>query len=160
MISKEVPISEIKGERIQKIIASLKEAMNSQTDAVAIAAPQIGEHVRVFIISGKVDALRGLTEERGPDIVCINPKITRISRKKQEIEEGCLSVRFLYGKVKRTTKATIEAYDEEGRKVRRDGVDLLAQIFQHEIDHLNGILFIDKAHDLEEIPPAPEEKLQ
>ena len=69
------------------------------------------------------------------------------------MEEGCLSVRYLYGKVSRGLKATIEAHDENGKKFERGGTGLLAQIFQHEVDHLNGILFIDKTKYVEEILP-------
>ena len=67
------------------------------------------------------------------------------------MEEGCLSVRYAYGKVYRSERATIEAYDEEGNKFSRGAGGILAQIFQHETDHLNGILFIEKAEQLEEI---------
>jgi peptide deformylase len=67
--------------------------------------------------------------------------------------EGCLSVRWLYGNVLRSTKASIEAYDEFGNKFTRGGSGLLAQIFQHETDHLNGVLFIDTAEDVEDMPP-------
>ena len=69
------------------------------------------------------------------------------------VEEGCLSVRFLYGQVSRSKKALLEAYDESGKKFERGGAGLLSQIFQHEVDHLNGILFIDKAKYVEEILP-------
>jgi peptide deformylase len=63
-------------------------------------------------------------------------------------------VRWLYGKTYRSKKATVEAYDENGRKFKMGGSGLLAQIFQHETDHLNGILFIDHAKDVkEELPP-------
>jgi peptide deformylase len=61
------------------------------------------------------------------------------------MEEGCLSVRSFYGKVKRSKEITIEAYNEKGEKKKYEARGLLAQIFQHEIDHLQGILFIDKA---------------
>ncbi len=74
------------------------------------------------------------------------------------LEEGCLSVRYLYGKVSRGKKATVVAYDEKGQKFERGGTGLLAQIFQHEVDHLNGILFIDKAKYLEDMPPHPKEE--
>ena len=67
--------------------------------------------------------------------------------------EGCLSVRWLYGEVKRSTNATILAYDEKGEKFTRGAGGLLAQIFQHETDHLDGILFTDKARNLEEMSP-------
>ena len=68
-------------------------------------------------------------------------------------EEGCLSVRYLYGKVKRSVKATIEAYDENGKRHTFGASGLLAQIFQHEMDHLSGVLFTDTAIDVEEIIP-------
>ena len=67
--------------------------------------------------------------------------------------EGCLSVRYLYGKIRRASRATITAYDENGQKIERGASGLLAQIFQHEVDHLNGILFTDHAKDLRDIPP-------
>ncbi len=69
------------------------------------------------------------------------------------LDEGCLSVRFLYGKIKRSEKATVTAYDETGKKFSYSGTGLMAQIFQHETDHLNGILFIDTAKDVEELTP-------
>jgi len=68
------------------------------------------------------------------------------------MSEGCLSVRPIYGKVRRATRATVEAYDENGKKFVKEGVGLLAHIFQHEIDHLDGILFTDKAKDMYEVP--------
>jgi peptide deformylase len=67
------------------------------------------------------------------------------------MEEGCLSVRYLYGKVSRGVKVTVEAYDETGKKFSKGGSGLIAQIYQHETDHLNGTLFIDKAKDLVEL---------
>ena len=68
------------------------------------------------------------------------------------MEEGCLSVRDIYGKVKRYQKATISAYDENGKKFTMGGSGLLAQVFQHECDHLEGVLFIDKAISIEKLP--------
>ena len=69
------------------------------------------------------------------------------------MEEGCLSVRYLYGKVVRSQKATVAAYDASGRKFTKGASGIVAQIFQHEVDHLNGILFIDKARSVEEVIP-------
>ena len=69
------------------------------------------------------------------------------------MEEGCLSVRWLYGKVKRSEKATVRAHDETGKIFTKGASGLLAQAFQHEVDHLNGILFTDKATHLESLPP-------
>jgi peptide deformylase len=87
------------------------------------------------------------------DLVFINPEIIKKSKEVKEMEEGCLSVRWLYGKVKRSNKVTVKAIDQTGKEFVMGASSLLAQIFQHEIDHLDGILFTDKAKDLEEIKP-------
>ena len=88
------------------------------------------------------------------DLVFINPEIINLSKKKRKMEEGCLSVRWLYGQVNRHEKVTIKAYDENGKLMTVGASGLLAQIFQHEIDHLNGILFIDKAENVRDLPPS------
>ena len=87
-------------------------------------------------------------------MIFINPKILKTSKEKIMADEGCLSVRWLYGKVKRSKKTLIRAYDENGKLFTLGGSGLLSQAFQHETDHLEGILFTDKVVDLEEIPPA------
>ncbi|MFA6536033.1 MAG: peptide deformylase [Candidatus Paceibacterota bacterium] len=155
--AKEVPVSQIGKPEIQKIISEMKEALATQDDGVAIAAPQIGEPLRIFVVSGKILAQQSKkvrsTKKDGSDLVFINPKIIKLSRKKDFMEEGCLSVRWLYGRVKRSENATVEAYNEKAEKITRGASGLLAQVFQHEVDHLEGILFIDKAKDIVEIPP-------
>ena len=159
-ISKEVPISSITKPKIKKILADMSEAL--QNDGVAIAAPQIGISLRIFVISGRIfdeDFIRGKSSMEGDlykkprqqDLVFINPVLKKISKDKKLMSEGCLSVRPIYGKVRRATKATVEAYDHTGKKFTKNGSGLLAHIFQHEIDHLDGILFIDKAKNLQEI---------
>ncbi len=160
-IAKEVPISEITKPKIQKLLADMKKALHSQDDGVAIAAPQINVSLRIFIASGRIfdeDFIRGqaptLIENKNkishPDLVFINPIFKKISKDKKLLSEGCLSVRPLYGKVRRATKATVEAYNEQGEVFTLEGSGLLAHIFQHETDHLDGILFIDKARDIHE----------
>ncbi|MEK7582008.1 MAG: peptide deformylase [Patescibacteria group bacterium] len=169
-IAKEVPIQEIGSPRLRKILKGMKKALNAEDDSVAIAAPQIGVPLRVFIVSGRAFELGKYHEihkknkeigERNkkptkPDLVCINPKIKKESRDTAWMIEGCLSLRWLYGSVKRKKKIIIEAYDETGKKFTRGASGLLAQIFQHETDHLNGILFTDKAREIENIPPEPQ----
>lgn len=141
------------------VIEDMKEALASQSDGVAIAAPQIGISLRIFVVSGRVFSKEFTDDEnidpkvKEPDQVFINPKIVKSSRKKLYMEEGCLSVRYLYGKVKRSEKVTIEAFSDQGKKVTRGATGLLAQIFQHEIDHLEGVLFIDNAKDVRDLPP-------
>ncbi|MEK7588296.1 MAG: peptide deformylase [Patescibacteria group bacterium] len=171
-VAKEIPLDEIKTPKIQKILKEMSDSLKSQDDGVAIAAPQIGYSLRIFVVSGKIfeeDFLENRKErmdgeketkevikvkQKIKDLVFINPKISKLSKDKEWMPEGCLSVRPIYGKTYRSKKATVEAYDETGKKFIRGGSNLLAQIFQHETDHLEGILFIDHAKDLreEEIP--------
>lgn len=144
----QVPIHKITGWKIKNVVKRMRKALNSRSDGVAIAAPQIGVSLRIFIISEKIFS------ETDTDIhtVFINPHIIAASETTEQMHEGCLSVANLYGNVARHTNVTIEAYDEHGEKFIAEGHGLLAQIFQHETDHLNGILFIDKASELEPIP--------
>ena len=158
-VSQTVKKEEIGSKNIKSAIRKMKEALHSQKDGVAIAAPQIGILLRIFVVSKNIfddERLRELSNIKsgiGKDLVCINPEITKISKKKIWLPEGCLSVRWLYGEVRRADKATISAYDESGKKFTRGASGLLAQIFQHETDHLDGILFTDKAKNLAEPPP-------
>lgn len=146
-IATEVPKADISSEKIKKIIESMKHSLHGEDDGVAIAAPQIDEPVRIFVVSQKAVA-----KAKG-DIVFINPVITKLGKKKELVSEGCLSVRWKYGLVKRATTATVRALNAEGNEFVMSGKGLLAQIFQHEVDHLNGVLFIDTAIDVEDLPP-------
>ncbi len=154
--TKEVSTSAIGSAKIKKIISDMKAALYSQDDGVAIAAPQIGQSLRIFIISGKVfkSASKKKLTPDDSDLVFINPVISSLSKTKKYMEEGCLSVRYLYGKVKRSEKATVKALNEKGHEFTKRGEGLLAQVFQHETDHLDGKLFIDSAIDIEDLPPS------
>lgn len=160
-----IPLEEIKSSRVRALIKRMRSALLTQDDGVALAAPQVGVSLRLFIVSKKVFALPARPEKRtdadtaelkrrAEYFVFINPVITKLSREKAVVDEGCLSVRPLYGKIKRSKKATVTAYDENGVKFTRGASGLLAQIFQHECDHLDGVLFIDKATSLKALPAA------
>ena len=99
------------------------------------------------------------TTSKYSNMVFINPVITKLSRKKIWTPEGCLSVRWLYGEVARADKATIRAYDEHGKVFTRGGSGLIAQIFQHETDHFDGTLFIDKARNVEVITKEEQDRI-
>ncbi len=155
-IAKEVPIKSIPTPKIKSVLTKMRKVMHDEEDGVAIAAPQIGESLRIFVVAGRALAIAKKEDEeenRYEDLVFINPVITKFSKKKKEMEEGCLSVRWLYGQVERSERVYIKAFNEKGEKVERGASGLLAQIFQHEVDHLDGILFIDKATQLEDLPP-------
>ena len=157
-----VPLSEIKGRHLQNLIKEMKALLAKEEFGVALAAPQVGEPIRLFIVSGKAlargarnapDELRNLEArssklEAVPDQIYINPELLKISRTRKEKHEGCLSVRGLWGIVRRAEKATIRAYDENGGRFTRGASGFLAHIFQHEMDHLEGILYTDKAMKL------------
>ena len=131
---------------LEKIIKTMIETLSKEEDGVAIAAPQIGLSLRMFVVSPNAYP----EETRSKPLVFINPKIVKKSKKTAVMQEGCLSVRWVYGKTKRSVSATIEAYDSNGNKFSYGGTDLIAHIFQHETDHLEGVLFIDHGFDLEE----------
>jgi len=157
--SRPVKEEEFGSEYISNIVTNMKNCLEGERDGVALAAPQIGENIRLFIISWKVFAVKDdvdIAEDTSFDDfknmydfkIFINPEIVNTSKKIESMDEGCLSVRPLYGKVERASKARIRAQDEKGEVFEMGGSGLLAQIFQHEIDHLDGILFIDKAKGL------------
>ena len=159
--------------RLGKILSDMKSSLETEEDGVAIAAPQIGVPLRIFVVShrafttevssdktSKKEALASSQKTTIRDMVFINPEITKLSRKKVWLPEGCLSVRWLYGEVYRAQKATIRAYDENGKIFTRGGSGLIAQIFQHETDHLNGVLFVDHARNVELITKEEQDRLK
>lgn len=131
---------------LKKQIQSMKEALAREDDGVALAAPQIGISKRIFVISPEAYE----PDAKWKPLVFINPVLTKVSKKTEERQEGCLSVRWVYGKTHRHVSATIEAQDELGNKFSFGATGLIAHIFQHETDHLDGILFIDHGYDFEE----------
>ena len=149
--AKEVEASLFGTRKLAKIIKDMREALDNEDDGVALAAPQIGLPLRIFVVSPRAYS----KSDKTSPLVFINPRITKRSKKELLVDEGCLSIRWLYGEVKRSTNATVEAYDEEGKRFTRGGGGILAQIFQHEIDHLEGVLFTDKARNVRDIPPVP-----
>ncbi len=151
-IAQLVPHEKIGTPEIDAIIKDMSATMAEQRDGVAIAAPQIGIPLRIFVVSEKLLSKADPDfKGNGSDLVFINPKIIKLSKDKKLVEEGCLSVRWLYGKIKRSTRVSLVAYNEKGEKIERGASGLLAQIFQHETDHLNGVLFIDKAKEVWEM---------
>lgn len=160
-IAKPVAPAEIGSDKIRTIIENMKIALHSQKDGIAIAAPQIGASYRIFVVDGSL--LQKADKDykgEGGDLVFINPEIVKLSKKKKEVEEGCLSVRWLYGKIKRSQQATIRALNERSQEFERGASGLLAQIFQHECDHLDGTLFIDTAEELWEMTEEEIAELQ
>ncbi len=129
------PVTEFDTPDLQGLIEDMWETMYA-AKGVGLAAPQIGSNKRISVIDISVG------EDESKKIVIINPEI--ISRDgKQTGEEGCLSLPGFREPVTRANKVTIRAQDEKGETVEIEGEELLARAFEHEIDHLNGILFIN-----------------
>ncbi len=159
--SSEVLVKDISSFKIQNIIEQMKKDLifSKENGGVALAAPQIGYNLRIFIIideivkmskKQEIELAGGKKQENNQQkfVVFINPQIIKESRKKMSEPEGCLSVAGTQGKVKRAEKVTVAACDENGKEFKMSASGILAQAVQHEMDHLNGILFIDKATEL------------
>lgn len=146
-IAEEITPEEFQNGFVEKLIKDMRAALKSYNAegfvGVAIAAPQIGVAKRVFLVEDQ-------SEDRNtiPSLIAINPKIIKSSKKADVHGEGCLSVPDHYGAVRRAKNVTIRALDENGAEYERGAGGLLAQIFQHECDHLDGILFIDRAEQV------------
>ncbi|PIP86370.1 peptide deformylase [Candidatus Campbellbacteria bacterium CG11_big_fil_rev_8_21_14_0_20_44_21] len=147
--AEEAVLFEVKTSALLKILKEMKEALDKSDDGVAIAAPQIGYSKRIFLVADKIFDKKIKNIPRA----YINPKILKLSEEKVFLDEGCLSVRWKYGEVERARKVVLQAYDEDGRKFKMEASGLLAQIFQHEVDHLDGILFTDRAINLHKVEP-------
>ena len=120
-------------EKIQELIDDMLETMY-KANGVGLAAVQVGVLKQVIVID--------IDDENGP-LVLINPKILK-EKGVQEVEEGCLSFPNKFAKVERPAEIIIEAINREGKKIKVKAKELLAQAISHEIDHLNGIVFMDK----------------
>ncbi len=144
VIAEEITAEEFADGTVKKIVKDLRQALKGYSvdgfTAVAIAAPQIGVSKRIFIIEDQSKDRDAL-----PSFVAVNPQIIKYSKKSHEVGEGCLSIPEYYGLVKRSTNVVLRAQDEHGTWFERGAGSLLAQIIQHEYDHLDGILFTDRA---------------
>ncbi|MEK7498277.1 MAG: peptide deformylase [Patescibacteria group bacterium] len=124
------------GSITRAFVSEMKKTMIA-ANGIGLAANQIGEECKMFV-----------AVHAGKFYTLINPEIIKSSAEEEEAEEGCLSVPMIYGPVKRAAKVIIQGTDMRGKVVKIKAVGLLARIFQHEIDHLNGKLFIDRAASL------------
>ncbi|MEK9171041.1 MAG: peptide deformylase [Patescibacteria group bacterium] len=130
------PVKNPKNPEIKELIADMIATMN-KVGGIGLAAPQIGAPFRIFTanVENKV-------------YVFINPEIKNISQDESSLEEGCLSVQKVWGPVVRPKKLTVKALNQDGEPIKIRAKGLLARVIQHEIDHLNGTLFIDRAEKL------------
>ena len=126
-------VDNIKDERIQTLIDDMIETMH-KAEGVGLAAVQVGVLKKIVVID--------LYDDKGV-YVLINPEIIK-EKGEQEVQEGCLSFPNRSAKIIRPAEVIVEAYDRDGNKIKIKAKELLAQAISHEVDHLNGIVFIDK----------------
>lgn len=150
-VAEEVASAEIRGPEIQRLLQDMRDTLAASPDGIGLAAPQIGVSLRVFLVSEEAHAIDAGTvsvEEVRPrwkHHVFINPVFSKRSRKKAEMPEGCLSVPGKYGTVTRCEKVYVMWLDESGKSHARGFSKFFARVLQHEMDHLNGMLIVDRA---------------
>jgi peptide deformylase len=137
-VAKKVDRREIDDPLFQQLIDDMFETMYA-APGVGLAAPQVNVSKRLFVIDVHDD-------EREPAVV-INPKI-ELAEEEVELTEGCLSVPGMVGEITRFRRMAVSGLDRNGEKIRLEGDGLFAQCLQHEIDHLNGVLYVDKARNV------------
>lgn len=137
-------------DEIKQLVADMRDATISWEQSrdhevgVALAAVQVDRLYRVVVVRNNFDDKKDHTFT-----TFINPEITKLDGKVEEDFEGCLSIKNVYGKVPRHTKVKVKALNEDGKEFRVTAEGFLARVFQHEIDHTNGIVFIDHIKDNE-----------
>jgi len=154
--AKPVPEELFGSAELERLTKDMTDALDKEPEGVALAAPQIGVPYRVFVVrKDRTLPTYTITSEGKPAVeqvpeinIYINPEIIKTSRKRAYADEGCLSVRGVYGTTHRHERVTIRARRVDGTKFQRGAGGLMAQIFEHEVDHLNGTLFTDNAKRL------------
>jgi peptide deformylase len=145
-VAKKVDPKEIADALFQQLIDDMFATMY-EAPGVGLAAPQVNVSKRLFVMD--------VNDEEHPPAVVINPKLEDVDEE-VELREGCLSVPGMIGDIVRYKRAAVTGLDRNGRKIRIEGEGLLAQCLQHEIDHLNGALYVDRAQNVR--PAVSEEE--
>lgn len=143
------PIGEAKREHFQSLMDQLIETAR-QANGVGIAAPQVGVSERLFIVASRPTPRYPHAPVMEPTVM-INPQILSHSSEQVKDWEGCLSVPGVRGLVPRYQKIIVEYTGRDGQRYQQELTDFVARIFQHELDHLDGILFIDRVEDLQDL---------
>jgi peptide deformylase len=131
---------------IKKLVADMRETLHAESGRVGLAAPQVGVSLRVTVICLPDEE----GKEKSEDIILINGEI--IKRKGQRlVNEGCLSIPGYIGEIYRAETVTAKGLDINGKKIRIKGEGLLSQALEHEIDHLDGVLYVDKLENPESL---------
>lgn len=148
-VAKKVDPKEIGDPLFQQLIDDMFETMYA-APGVGLAAPQVSVSKRLFVID--------VNDDDHAPAVLINPKLEPLGEE-VELREGCLSVPGVIGEIVRFKRAAVTGLDREGRKIRIEGEGLLAQCLQHEVDHLNGALYTDRATNVRPVTSEEEKEV-
>jgi peptide deformylase len=150
--TRELTAAEIRSSDIQRLIDDMVDTMHEYS-GIGLAAPQIHQPIRLAVIELEAD------NDRYPDLaetdsglqIIINPKVTVLDRKEQAYWEGCLSVPELRGLVHRPRRIRVDSLGRDGQPQSIEAEGFLATVYQHELDHLEGALFVDRMKDLQKL---------
>jgi len=143
-VAEPVPVEEIESEEMQKLIKDLTFTMEKK-DGLGLAAPQVFKSLRIFVVNA-MDAGDGNYPQ-----IFINPRVKPIGNKKKRGYDGCLSLPGLYGYTRRYNKVKVSYLNEQGEKLSGIFSNLMARVIQHEFDHLEGVLWIDRVDSNDDI---------
>jgi peptide deformylase len=155
IIKMDNPVLHRKAKKVRKIDSSIQKLIDDMVDTmhniegVGLAAPQVGVPLQVVVIQ--------MPDEEDV-ITLINPEVVKISEETEMMTEGCLSLPGYNADVKRSTSITVKARDLEGKPIRIKGEGLMAQALQHEIDHINGIVFVDHLESMDKLHKNEEDE--
>ena len=150
-VAKPIAPAKLASPALQRLIDDMVETMH-EYQGVGLAAPQVHESVRLVVYEMKA----GRRGARIPLTVLVNPVLTPLTEKTEEDWEGCLSLPDLRGRVPRFTRLRVEALDRNGKPLAFTAKEFLARVVQHECDHLDGTVFLDRMTDLSSLAFLPE----
>lgn len=146
MVARPVPVEAIDTPEVQRLIDDMVETMHEYA-GVGIAAPQVHESRRIIVLESAANP-RYPDKPAVPLAAYVNPELTVVGEETEEDWEGCLSVPDLRGRVPRATRVRVTALDRHGRRVEVEATGWHARILQHECDHIDGKVFLDRMRDL------------
>ena len=146
--ARQLSVDEIKLDEVQQLISNIKHTLQEKKYGIGLAAPQLGKSVALSVIYIRPTKTRpNLPKSEWADLVIINPQITEKSKETKSYWEGCISLTDVFAKVLRHKTIKIKYLDENAKSQEKQFSGLLAHVIQHEVDHLNGILYVDRVKD-------------
>jgi peptide deformylase len=146
------PVLRRKAQRVRAVTPQMRQLIDDMVETmraapgVGLAAPQVGVSQRIIVVEFAPEPQEGQENQKPPLLyTLVNPEIVRRSKETEFGHEACLSIPGYFGEVQRAQKITVQGLNRQGQRVRVKAQGWLARIFQHEIDHLDGILYIDRA---------------